>query len=392
MKNLLSVIIFTLTFLSINAYAIEANHICPMHPHIHGVAGDTCPICGMDLVPIASNDTSKQDGLPANIVTLSSGMIQTIGVKTAAVKQEQMGGTIRAFATLAPNMRHERTITSRADGWIDALGISALGDTVKKGDLLYKIHSPDIVIAQSDYILDLKTGRERTALKAFKVFHHYEIDEQVIAEIERTQSPLESVPYFAQSNGTVTQLNIRKGSYVTLNSVIATLQDFSTLWVNVAVSEKDLALINKNTKAKIILPHNNNRTITASIDAILPTINPETRTGTVRLLIDNTDGSLRPESYVDVIFTHDVAKRLVVPSEAILRNSTGAHVILALGEGEFSPQNVKTGYVSQGKTEITEGLSSGDVIVTSSQFLIDSESSLRESLNTFSAGGEHAGH
>lgn len=407
MRILTMAIFLALTLYSGNSFAEGSGYICPMHPQIHGEEGDTCPICGMNLVALEQDHdamgsmermaSGKHTEHSQHAVTLSDGMIQTIGVKTTKVKKENFGGIVRAFANIVRNERTEHKVTSRADGWIEALGVSAVGDKVKKGDLLYKIHSPDIVIAQGDYIRDLQLGHTSRDIATYKVFNHYEVDEDVINKITKTKTPLEIVPYFAKEEGTVTELHARKGSYVTLNSVIATIQDFSTVWAHVEIAEKDLPLIAKNMPAKVFMPAYGNRIIEAKVDYIHPTINPETRTGLVRLVIDNKDGQLKPGAYVDVEFTIEPDMRLTVPSEAILRSSDGNRVILALGEGKFTPVPIKTGVSRKGNTEIIEGLNAGDEVVTSSQFLIDSESSLREALSKFSgsnagAGGGHAGH
>ncbi len=405
MRIILIAIVLAFNLVTIDAYAESSKYLCPMHPHIHGKEGDTCPICGMNLVPFEQEQSHDMKGMQSgdhsehsqHAVTLSKGMIQTIGVKTAKVKKEDFGGIVRTFANIVRNERAERKVTSRADGWIDELGASAAGDDVEKGSLLYKIHSPDIVIAQGDYIRDLKTGNATRDIASYKVFHHYEVDESVIKKIAKTKIPLQSVPYYASAKGTVTEIHARKGSYVTLNSVIATMQDFSTVWAHVDVAEKDLSFITKETPAKVFVPTNGDRMFEAIVDYIHPTINPETRTGLVRLVIDNKDGKLRPGAYIDVEFMTAPDMRLTVPSEAILKASDGDRVIVALGEGKFTPVTIKAGVTRKGKTEVLEGLKSGDEVVTSSQFLIDSESSLREALSKFSsndtnAGGAHAGH
>ena len=399
MRYLIIAIFLAFQIINIDAYAEQKEqiYICPMHPHIQGGKDDPCPICGMDLVlyegeeKSSDNSDHHQQHQSGPSVNLSQGMMQTMGVKTSEVKRVDLGGKIRAFANIVPNERAEAVVTSRTDGWIEDLSISAVGDKVRKGDEIYKIHSTDVVIAQADYLLDLRSSSIRSKTN-YKLFDHFEIDEKVVEELKRTKEPILNVPYYAEENGVVSELNVRKGSYVTINSVIARLQDYSTLWINASIAEKDLHLINKNTSANVVIPTQGNRHIKASIDYIHPTINPDTRTGLVRLIVNNIDGSLKPGGYADVEFTTNSNTRLAVPSEAVLKASDSDRVILSLGGGKFAPVNIKTGITKNGMTEIIEGLSEGDVVVTSSQFMIDSESSLREALNKFSSGGSHAGH
>jgi Cu(I)/Ag(I) efflux system membrane fusion protein len=395
MKTLFIAIVIVFSTLGSSAYTAET-YICPMHPHIQGEEGDNCPICGMDLVLFEDNQTTlpAEDEVAKNAVTLSAALIQTIGVRTATAQRETFSNIVRAVGTLSRNERTEHKITSRAEGWIDQLGTSAIGDDFKAGDLLYKIHSPDMVIAQGDFLRDVKAGRTGRDISSYKVFHHYEMDQKVIQQIKDTKETVNSVPYYARSAGTVTELNVKEGSYVDLNTVLATTQDFSTLWVLVHISEQDLTKVEHGNKAKITL--NSGQEISATINHIHPTINVDTRTGRARLEIDNIDGKLRPGAYANVeIFTNE-AQRLTVPSSAVLHSSTGARVIIALGKGRFAPADVKTGITNKGKTEIISGIHAGDDVVISSQFLIDSESNLREALQKVttpsSNGGAHANH
>ena len=160
---------------------------------------------------------------------------------------------------------------------------------------------------------------------------------------------------------------------------IAKIQDYSIVWVIVNVSEKDMSFISSGTSATIYFPNLAGKTITTKVDYIYPEVDEKTRTGRVRLVIENEDGVLRPGTYADVVFETKKSERLSVPSEAVLKDESGDYVIVSLGKGRFQPQQVELGLVTAGRAEIKSGLNTGDQIVVSSQFLLDSESTLRES-------------
>jgi Cu(I)/Ag(I) efflux system membrane fusion protein len=192
------------------------------------------------------------------------------------------------------------------------------------------------------------------------------------------------VPFHAPADGVLTELSIRNGHYLKAGDEIGRIQDLSIVWVEAAVPEKDAATIKTGDAAKVMFsgamqPYN------ATVDYIYPTINAEARTVKIRLVVENKDGVLKPSAYATVEFSAAVAERVTVPNEAVLRSSTGNHVIVALGDGKFQPRTVETGIVSEGRTEILSGLEEGEEVVTSSQFMIDSESSLRESLQKLTA-------
>jgi Cu(I)/Ag(I) efflux system membrane fusion protein len=163
--------------------------------------------------------------------------------------------------------------------------------------------------------------------------------------------------------------------------MIAQIEDYSKVWVEASVAEQDMPFIASDATAEVSFPNLNEKSYSAEVDYIYPTVDTNTRIGKVRLLLPNESGALRPGLFADVVFESELKQRLAVPTESILYDSEGAHVIMALGDGKFAPQNIKTGISSGGKTEVVSGLEAGANIVVSSQFLIDSESSLKESLN-----------
>ncbi len=212
------------------------------------------------------------------------------------------------------------------------------------------------------------------------------VDDKALETIAKTGKAYDSVPFYIPTDGILNRLEIRKGHYLMVNAEIGHIQDLSTVWVEAAIPEKDLNTIKEGDRAKVTVS-GSSADLEAAVDYIYPTITPETRTGKARLLVDNPDYLLKPSGYATVIFAGGASERVSVPSSAVLRDTSGSHVILAMGNGKFQARPVQTGFTAEGRTEITEGLSEGEEVVVNGQFLIDSESNLRESLNKISGGG-----
>lgn len=387
------------------ALAAEDVYICPMHPHISGEQGDDCPICGMSLVPktdetpveedhdthadhqdhtdhTSDADAANEDAAEDEGFQIDPSYVQALGVKSGEVRHHEFGRNIRAFGALAANTRLEHAVNVRTNGWIVELAADAVGDTVKKGDLLFSYYSPDLMSAQTDFV---NARRARNPEQRLRL---YGMTDKAIADVRKKGQFLEQTPFYAPADGTVTALDVRKGAYVNEGGRVLSLQDFSKLWVNVAVPVRDVQFLNTETPAEITLPETG-ETYTSKIDFIHPLNDPESRTTTVRLILDNPEGQLRPDTYVDAVFKAGVQSRLAVPVEAVLYSSEGAYVIEQLGDGRFRPVMVETGITAEGMTEITEGLKHGQQIVTSGQFMLDAESSLRGGMAAM--GHDHGG-
>lgn len=352
---------------------------------------DTSPVpkkdsMGMDYIPVYENE----DAGGGSAVVVPAETIQTLGVKIENAEEVDFGRTIRTFGAVADNARLLTQITSRVDGWIDELAITAVGDEVRNGDLLFRLRSPDLIAAKRDYVTALKSESPSWAASSATRLKSLGVQEQTIAEIEGAGKVEELTPFYAERDGIVSMLNVRKGAFIKSGDQIATIADYGEVWVIASIAEQDLPLIAAGAPAMVTFPNSPARDQTATVDYVYPTVDPTTRTGKVRIVLDNPAFALRPGAYADVSFEIGSQSRLAVPSEAILRNLSGAHVIMAMGEGRFMPMPVKTGLVAIGFTEIVEGLNAGDPIVVSGQFLIDSESNLKESLGKLTAG--HGGH
>jgi len=426
-----------------SAYAEEAAAVkyqCPMHPQIISDKPGRCPICGMDLVQIAGSEHQHEMPAPAQapserkvlywhdpmvpgkkfdkpgkspfmdmelvpkyaeepvaaasekpVISISAANIQKMGVRTEKVSKSSFGQGIRATGVVLPNERARVDMFSQVEGRVADLKYSAEGDTVKKGEVFYTLVSPELSALQNDYIAALSGGFQDMAAAARKRMKLLGVDDSTLEALGKTRKPLDSVPFRIPAEGILAELFIRNGHYLKAGDEIGRIQDLSVVWIEAAVPEKDATGIETGNTAKILLS-GAEQPYDATVDYIYPTIDTAARTVKIRLVVENKGGALKPSAYATVEFATAVSERLTVPNEAVLRSSAGNHVIVALGDGKFQARAAQTGIVSEGRTEILSGLKEGEEVVTSSQFMIDSESSLRESLEKFGADTKGTGH
>jgi len=411
---------------SANAGGQVQSYTCPMHPHYVSTDADgTCPICGMDLIPAKATPTAdkgegdvlyyknpmgladtspvpKKDSMGMDYVpvydepgtgsgiAVSPEMLQTMGVRTARARFASLGRTVRAYGNVQSNERTESASTSRLEGWIESLTVRAEGDTVRPGALLYRIYSPDLIAAQKDYLASVKIGNDVRIASVRQRLRSLGMQPATIAQLASTGQLIERVPVYAETGGIVKSLDIREGDYVKPGTPVLRLQSYSDVWVIASVAEKDLPFIDTGLPVSLSIPSAPEAAGKGQVDYIYPTIDPKTRTAQVRILVDNASGALRPGAYADISFDLGGESRLSVPSEAVLRDSSGAHVVVALGDGRFDARAVQTGASARGLTEILQGVRADEEVVASGQFLLDSEVSLREGLAKLSgptAGG-----
>jgi Cu(I)/Ag(I) efflux system membrane fusion protein len=365
------------------SFSEVAQYTCPMHPHYISTDPDgSCPICGMDLVPVTADPGAAQgDGS----VAVAPEMIQTMGIRTVSAEVADFGETLRAFGVVETNERLENVAASRLEGWIEDLTVRAEGDTVRPGALLYRVYSPDLIAAQKDYLTSLTIGNENRITAVRQRLRSLGMQNAAIERLTQNREVIERVPVYAEAGGTVAELQVREGDYINPGTPILRLQSYAGVWVMASVPETDLPLIDTGMPVRLDFPSAPEAPAEGTVDYIYPTIDPATRTAQVRIEVDNAAGYLRPGAYADIKMDLGGGSRLSVPSEAILRDSRGAHVIIALGDGRFAGRAINAGVSANGRTEIIAGLAPGEQVVASGQFLLDSEVNLREGFSKLQA-------
>lgn len=352
------------------------SYTCPMHPHyISTDPNGTCPICGMDLVPVAKSNAEGSS------VAVSPEMIQTMGIRTTPVVLFDFNTSLRSYGTVEPNTRLESMSASRLEGWISGLTVRAEGDVVRRGQRLYSIYAPDLIAAQKDYLASIRIGNDKRIASVRQRLKSIGLQDSLIKRLETSGELIEYVPVYSESSGVVTELMVRDGDYIKPGDPIVRLQRYDEVWVIASVPESDLSDVFEGQTVLLTFESLPREELTGKVDYIYPTIESATRTARVRITLDNEGGKLKPGAYADIRFdtreTNEPTSALAVPSQAVLRDSRGAHVIVALGDGRFEPRGVRIGRSANGRTEVLAGLSLGEEIVSSGQFMLDSEASLR---------------
>jgi Cu(I)/Ag(I) efflux system membrane fusion protein len=340
---------------------------------------------GMDLVPVYADEASG-DG---NGVRIDPAVVQNLGVRTAVVERGPLWRRIRAVGYVAFDERHISHIHLRTDGWIEKLHVKSNGERVRKGDPLLEVYSPALVNAQEEYIQALRGNNDHLKQASRERLEALGVSTAQIRQIAAKRRASQRIQVYAGQDGIVDALSVREGMYVKPATEVMALADLSSVWLLVDIFERQANWVKPGQPAEVRLDYLPGQVWKGSVEFVYPTIDPETRTLQARLRFDNPDETLKPDMYATVaIYAGPKQDVISIPREALIRTGEEQRVILALGEGRFKPRKVTAGIESGGFVEIVSGLEEGDRVVTSGQFLIDSEASLQASFQRMDTSGD----
>lgn len=374
----LGVFCVTWLLLATNLYSEQVKYTCPMHPHYISEQFGTCPICGMDLVEMEAGTAGDgEDGDQG--ISLPGYMVQRTGVRSKAVETAYFGRSLRSFGEVVVNRRLQSDVSPRVEGWIEELTVDAEGDEVHAGSLLFRYYSPQLVAAQQDFLNALSTGNVVRIQVTADRLRSLGVQKQVITQIRNSKQLIRNVPYYAVRSGSVENISVRQGSYLRPGDTAMRIQGYEKVWIQVNLAEQDISFVSPASRVDVDFPNLGIHRENVAIDYISPLVDPATRTAQLRLVIENGEGTIRPGAYTDVTIITEISPRLAIPYESMLLNKDGHYVIVDLGEGRFQARQIKPGMQYKGLVEVQAGLMEGEKVVVTGQFLIDSESSLRES-------------
>ncbi len=338
-------------------------------------------------------------------VQLSPERMQTIGVKLASAKVENLTDEIRASGNVEINERQVSYVQTRFPGWIREVYANATYQFVRKGQPLFTIYSPDLVTTEQEYLLAKKnaeavqsssvagvaSGSQTLLSAARQRLEQWEVPESEIQKLETTGKVVTDLTFNSPVSGYITERNALPNMYVQPETRLYTVADLSTVWVNANVFQTDLGKIKQGDPAAITVDAYPGRTFSGRVSEILPQVDMNTRTARVRVVLPNAGLKLMPGMFVNVALKIPLGRQLVVPSSAVLHSGVRQMVFVSRGEGNFDPREVQTGEQAGDRTIITKGLKAGDAVVSSANFLIDSESQLQAAAGAFTPPPPGAG-
>jgi Cu(I)/Ag(I) efflux system membrane fusion protein len=363
---------------------------------------DTSPVpkkdsMGMDYIPVYADEGS---GAVPGTVTISPERIQMLGVRTEPASLRPMAHTVRAVGTVAADERRIGVVNPKFEGWIEQLHVNTTGETVRRGEALLEVYSPDLVLAQREYLVARAAAADMAhadamardnanaiAAAALSRLKNWDISADQLARLQRSGVAKRTLTLNAPIGGIVMEKPALQGLHFGAGDMLYRIVDLSTVWLMADVFEQDLAQIRPGQSATITVQAYPGRVFEGRVAFVYPTLNAQTRTAKVRIEVRNPDLLLKTDMYatVEIAAPIETATVLAVPDSAVLDTGTRQTVLVDRGEGRFEPRAVKLGVRTDGYVAVLAGLRAGEKVVTGANFLIDAESNLRAALQAFTA-------
>ncbi|MGE5284621.1 MAG: efflux RND transporter periplasmic adaptor subunit [Actinomycetota bacterium] len=422
----------------------KQQYTCAMHPFVVSDKPGNCPICGMTLVPIRSDSAAatgpvgekkerkvkywvapmdpsyrsdkpgkspmgmdlvpvyEDNGGEEGTVRVDPNTIQSIGVRTVPVTTGELKKTIRTVGRIAYDESRITSVNSKVNGWIEKLYVDITGQEVRKGQPLIDIYSPDLVSAQQEYLIarghiekvkdspfpDVVKSAQEMLASARKRLDYWDINDAQIGKLERTGEVRKTLTLYSPFHGVVVSKSALEGGRVMMGMELFRIADISRIWVQADVYEYELPWVKPGTPATVTLDYLPGRAFHGKVSYVYPYLDGKTRTATARIELVNPGIALKPDMFAHVELAPRVAgKTVLIPSDAVIRSGIRNVVFIDKGEGRFQPREVSLGLEGEeGTVQVLSGLSGGERIVVSAQFLLDSESNLKEALKKFQGG------
>jgi len=402
---------------------LDSKYQCPMHPNIVKDKEGSCPICGMtlipvkedkpaakkekellywvapmdpnyrrdkpgkspmgmDLIPVYSDGDEGDSDEAGPVVKISAAVENNLGVRTAKVEFGKLWRKIDTVAYVNFDESKVSHIHLRVDGWVEKLAVNIEGERVKKNQRLFDLYSPKLVNAMEEYVQAMRLTNSRLQAAAREKLISLGVSNRQIKQLKKTRKVPQTISIYAPQDGIVAMLMVRDGMYVKPSTRVMSLADLSSVWLLAEVFESQSAWVEEGQSADVELSYIPGRTWEGKVDYVYPSLDAKNRTLRVRLRFDNPGEILKPNMYANVsIYGGAKEDVLSVPREALVRSGGTERLIIAKGKGRFAQRVVVAGMESGDFVEIKSGISKGEKVVTSAQFLIDSEASMKASLS-----------
>jgi len=405
-------------------------YTCGMHPDVLQEEPGTCPICAMDLTPVKRPGSGSagerkvaywvapmdpnyisetpgkspmgmdlvpvyEDEVNEAIIWIDPATIQNIGVTTTEVENRDLSVSLRTNGIVTIAEDNEFRVNPKISGWVEKLYVNRTGDMVRKGDPLLEIYSPQLVAAQEEFLVALsnvemfshshnervKISAENLVNSARRRLELWDISSEQIDELESSREVSRVLTVFSPASGVVMHKNAVEGAAVKAGMDLFRIVDLDMVWIEAQIFENELPWISIGGSVEILSPYDPNLILSGKVDYVYPYLDVKSRTAKLRITVANHNFNLRPEMYVDVIVQGSTHLDAVsIPKSTVLHGGERNIVFVAIGEGRFMPREVQLGVETDRYYEVITGLSAGASVVTSAQFLLDSEAKLQEAI------------
>ena len=350
--------------------------VAPMDPNYRRDEPGKSPM-GMDLVPVFADEVASKPG----VVSIDPTLVNNLGVRTAVAERGTLPRRIETVGYIGYDEDTLQHVHTRVEGWIESLAATATGDPVEKGQLLFELYSPTLVSAQQEYLAALSSNNEGLQRASRDRLVALGLTNREIGRLDRERKVSQRVRVYAESDGVIAQLGVREGMFVTPATEVMSIAQLDKVWVVAEVFERQSAWVEPGQRAVVELDYLPGLSLEGTVDYVNPELDPKTRTLKVRLRFDNEGARLLPNMFARVIIEGRAIPNIVhVPRQAVVRGGSSNRVVVDMGDGMFESRRVLVGIESGERVAIRRGISEGERVVVSAQFLIDSESNIESAL------------
>jgi RND family efflux transporter MFP subunit len=364
----------------------------PMHPQYKADKPGKAPDCGMDLVPKYAEEQAMS--MAPGSVTIAPDKQQLIGVRTAQVERQSLVRDVRTTGQITADETKIAHVHVKVMGFVDKVFVDSIGQEIRKGQPLFTLYSPDLLSAEEEYLIakrgektlggsqftEVSQGSQSLLRAARERLRLWDISSEQIKKLDETGEVSRTLTFYSPITGIVTDRKAFPQTSVNPDTELYTVADLSTIWVNADVYEYEVPFVKVGQCADMHLSYYPGKTWKGRVSFIYPTVDPATRTVKARIEFPNPNLQLKPQMFADVQLKIDYGRQIVVPQEAVLDSGIEQRVFVAKGNGYFEPRKITTGAKLDGKVVVLSGLQAGETVVTSGNFLIDSESQLKSAV------------